>query len=733
MARNRLLICTSVAILLLLSQSLGAQESSSALGAEESSLERLEEILRVNTPAPEGSAAEKNRLDAVATLLSDRGVLFERAPVSTGPTVHTFAEYILANPMAVEDSTLTILVPANAPIESLLAGAAGALRRNGSRGTLPVLFIGGTERAEVAAAWVSARLTGLPGERQVAVLNFERLEGGMIVEAGTFGDVTPFYMLQALRSVSTDELRLGIAGNRLQLARLGLSVPEQPVGYLLSRGVPAMQITNLAADSAARSISDAVFDDERPVERRRFVNTLLNLAEELPREAAWERNYTAFQVGPVYLLLGEEELLIIGGVVLISILLYAVSRPRRVRRYSRTMRKNAWQLPLLYAAITVYLFVATALIDTISTARSFPTLWSYAPVITFAAKLLVAITLFGMSHEALRKALFSRNSSFYSGWALFLHLLALILLLVFNLALSFYFVWTFALTFLFGYARHPWMKRAVFLLSLIPPLSFVFTVLEQGENRIAELLILSPTNATLLIALILLPYLLMLFRLDLLHRTPRGKRMARRTVGRRLSTAVLGALGLGVLIFYDPFSPENPVPVTLEERITEEHTLAISTPRPLKESALRIGGSEEELAWPEGDNSFTVALSTPPSVFSLSLERREFLGRSRFIYELASPEPIEQIDATLYGVEGLTIHESDFPVMQQNGEITLVIGRNPPNPLQIELVVEGNEPPGLALDVILQRPVSEVGIISGEAISVSASATVTSRLKARSE
>lgn len=396
------------------------------------------------------------------------------------------------------------------------------------------------------------------------------------------------------------------------------------------------------------------------------------------------------------------------------------------------MRKNAWQLPLLYAAITVYLFVATYLIATITAARSFPTLWSYAPVITFAAKLLVAITLFGMSHEALRKALFSQNSSFYSGWALFLHLLALIVLLVFNLALSFYFVWTFALTFLFGHARYPWLKRLLFLLSLIPPLFFVFTVLERGENRIAEMLILSPRNATLLMSLMLLPYLLMLFRLDLLHRAPQGKRMARRTLLRRSATALLGALGLSVLVFYDPFGPGNPIPVSLTEQIDGDHTVELSAPRPLENATVRTAGSPE-VTWPPGTGSFSLELSGSPEVFSLTVDRREFLGRSRFTYEISAPEPIEAVEATLLGLPNLTIHESSFPVVQRDGDVSLVIGRNPPSPLRLELVVEGREPPQLLLEATLRRPVSEIGVLSEESISISASTAVRALLEVSPE
>lgn len=719
MGRKLLLFLSIVSTHLLLANYLPAQEP----------IELLRRALEENLPAPEGTEAERARLDALAGYLERQEVPTERAPVSTGPTVHTFAEYLLANPRVVNSATLTILVPLNAPIESLLAGAEAAQRSVARGEPLPVLFLGGAERDEVGPAWVANRISGLPGERQVAVLAFERVERGMLVEAGTAGDVTPFYMLKAVRDISTEELRFGIAGNRLQLARLGLSVPEQPVGNLLRRGVPAIQIGNATGAGLARWLAALLFSDRDPRERSVLVEKLLELPSLLPPEEEWERNYAVLQSGPLYLLLGESELLGIGGVVLISILLYAVSRPMRVRRYARTMQKNDWHLPFLYGAITVYLFLATMLIDTIAVVRSFPSLWTYAPVITFAAKLLIAITLFGLSHEALRKALFSQNSSFYSGWALFLHLLALIVLLFFNLALSFYFVWTFALAFFFSYVRFPWLKRLMFTFSLLPPIFFVFSVLEREENRIARVLISSPTEATLLISLILLPYLLMLFRLDLLRRAPQGRRMARHTLFRRWTTALLGLSGLAVLILYDPFGPADPVPVVIEERIEEEHTLSVSAPRPVHDAEVRVEGNAR-LSWPERQREFSLELQEPPEPLSLELERREFLGRTRFLYRINSIEEIRSFRANLVGVENLVIHESEFPVLEREGEVRLIVGENPPNPLLIDIVVEGNVPPDLEISAVMARPISPIGISSSEAISVSASTTLKTVLEA---
>jgi hypothetical protein len=719
MGRKLLLFLSIVSAHLLFSQHLSAQEG-------------LAELLRRNSPAPEGTAAEKARLTALEEYLTEAGVSVERAPVSTGPTVHTFAEYLLASPRTVNTATLTFLVPVNAPVQSLLMGARLAAESVARGEPVPVLFLGGAERNAVGPAWVASRLAGLPGERHVAVLSFDTVERGMIVEAGTAGDVTPFYMLEAVRAISTRELRFGMAGNRLQLARLGLSVPEQPVGDLLSRGVPAIQITNARGAGLARWASGLLFLDRTPAEESVMLERLLALPSLLPEEAEWERNYAVLQGGPVYLLLGERELLGIGGLLLVSMLLYAVSRPHRVRRYARIMSKSDWQLPVLYGAIAVYLFFATMLIDTIAIVRSFPTLWTYAPVITFAAKLLLAITLFGLSHEALRKALFSQNSSFYSGWALTLNLLALIVLLFLNLALSFYFIFTFALTFLFSYVRLPWLKRLFFSLALLPPLFFVFTVLERGEDRIARVLISSPTEATLLISLILLPYLLMLFRLDLLRRSRPWRWFARHANIRRSITALLGISGLLVLVFYDPFDAADPLPVRVEEAIADTHTLTVSAPRPLRESSIRVG-QDVEAVWPEGERSISLELSEAPDPLSLTLERREFLGRTQLRYTVTAQEELRSFEALLLGVPDLTIHESEFPVIDRDGGLRLVVGDNPPNPLILEIVVEGRSAPDLAVTATLARPVSPVGIDSSEAISVSASTTVRRLLEAPEE
>ncbi|MFW5811868.1 MAG: hypothetical protein ACOCWS_02700 [Alkalispirochaetaceae bacterium] len=726
MARALLFLLTVLLCNLLPSAPLDAQSPG------EQALSTLRESLERNAPALEGTEEEKGRIDALTAFFEPLEVPLERANVSTGPTVHTFAEYLIAHPEALPLDSLVVVVPLDAPVESILLGARLAAHPSVAERGPSVIFLGGADREEVGPTWLSSRISGLPGVQQVAILNFSRLERGMLVEAGTAGDVAPFYMLQAARDLSDRELRFALAGNKLQLARLGLAMPEEPLGALLSRGVPAVQLTNNDDPGVSRWISRRLFGEDRPVSPERMVEALIGLREELPSQGPWERNYVALQAGPVYLLLGETALLAVGGVPLISMLLYGTFKPWRVRRYARIMGKNFRQLPLLFGAVAVYLLISTTLIEAIAVARVFPSLVTYAPAITFSAKLLITITLFGLSHEALRKALFSRNSSFYSGWALFLQLLALLVLLVSNLALSFYFVWTLTLTFLFGFVGYPWLKRLIFFFALLPPLAFVFSILAPGETIMAGALINSPTHATFLIALFLLPYLLMLFRLDLLRRAVPGRRMAPHTVARRTATAVLGALGLGVLLFYDPFGADRPVPVSLEEQLAEEHTLSITAPRPLVGGRVRVAGVERA-EWQERTRSLELPLDRAPEVFEVELQRREFLRRTQLRYTITTPDRLESVTITLSGVPELTILESRFPVIEGDGETTLIVGANPPNPLLVELVVEGNQAPDLMLDAKLRRTVSQIGITSDEPVSVNASARVRQLLEVSRE
>ena len=63
----------------------------------------------------------------------------------------------------------------------------------------------------------------------------------------------------------------------------------------------------------------------------------------------------------------------------------------------------------------------------------------------------------------------------------------------------------------------------------------------------------------------------------------------------------------------------------------------------------------------------------------------------------------------------------------------LIVGENPPNPLLIDIVVEGTVPPNLEVTAVMARPISPVGISSGEAISVSASTAVETVLEAPAE
>ena len=238
-------------------------------------------------------------------------------------------------------------------------------------------------------------------------------------------------------------------------------------------------------------------------------------------------------------------------------------------RYARLVGRYAWALLVLLGLAFFFFFIATALLQGIMDFRNFPTLWHHAPGSYFILKIVLSVFLFAFVFQSLRNLPFPRSGSFYSASALFLLFLDVLLLSVFDVSFTFYFLWGFLSAFLFAIARWPALKL---LFMLAAPLWLVVALVElfvAEELTAARALLLSPVTGNLIFAFVLLPFLLMLIRIDfMMHqrlRLPHGSTL-RLTV---LGSAAAAVLFSSALVFLEPFTAERPHPVGVFEVIDQ--------------------------------------------------------------------------------------------------------------------------------------------------------------------
>ncbi|MFW6262295.1 MAG: hypothetical protein ACOC6J_12005, partial [Spirochaetota bacterium] len=294
----------------------------------------------------------------------------------------------------------------------------------------------------------------------------------------------------------------------------------------------------------------------------------------------------------------------------------------------------------------------------------------------------------------------SKNGSFYSAAALFMLFVDIILFSAINLSFGYYFVWAFFFAFVFSVVRQRALKAMALLLAPYFLVRVAFEVLRIPELRLTEELLLS-TRGDLLLSFMILPFLLMLIRLDFLVRHPvRG----RRAFALRLASIGTGAVVAGMLVFVllsNPFAPSTPQPVRAVERVDYEEferTLALSSPAPLGELRVLFAGDEYELDLSGREHS--IASDVLPDVLSVRLSYEDFLDRDRASLRIDAPQPIDELEITFLSEEPMVLYDVSYPftITPDSTRADVYVGKRPPLPLDVEFTVARGTAP--AIDIV---------------------------------
>lgn len=671
-------------------------------------------VMRGFHPRLEGSEGETRTLSYLEQVLGRYGISLATRDFSALEDGHSFSRIATATLPGVMPGRVLLIVPLNHAADISpdsdgsvsLAGAIAlieAVAEDSNRPSLSFMFLG----ADVGDRDLGSRLLLSDMEEQeeqtAAIYLGVKAPGQRLsVQLGAADIPAPRWLAEpAVRALAASRLPRRQHLSSLQVARSPLA-PETILGRYLERGVPAVRIHD-------PSPGPAFADPAEPELTAEWAAAYVDFLEEVVRGAAppptanWDRHYIYGVVSDSVFFVGERSYLILLLAVLVSPIIYGIAFRSRLVRYVRLVARHMWALVVLAGLMFLFFFIATALIRGIMDFRDFPTLWQYAPGPYFLLKLLISIFLFAIVFQSIRGLPFPRNASFYSASAIFLLFFDVVLLSVFDIAFTFYFLWGFLFAFFFSLPRSPWLKL---LFLLAAPAWLIIGGAElfaAGELSAAEGLLLSPVSGNLIFAFVLLPFLLMLIRIDLmLHRRlrlPHGSTLRAIILGSAAATVLFAS----ALVFLDPFSAERPQPVDAVEVVdltAGEHRLELSSPAPLEGLVVTRGGARFEID--TATRRHSLLLAGMPEPVSLTTSANQFLSRSRrSILVDSSLEPGEVLVAVTSPQEML-IFDSQFPTedVDSGRMVRFAIGPFPPNPLEISFTVPRELPTRIDLELL---------------------------------
>jgi len=722
-AEGRMLIPVLLALLLALG-STPASAQSATLDAG-SGLEQTLRDISSFSPRLEGSSGEKQLLSWIESRLASLQVSATTFDFSQSDFEHSFSSNLRVDLPGGSRDTVIVAVPLDSPPDGAPAGDGAidiALALDLIRQvkavpaalTITVLFLG-AEYGDSAAYPMGSTLflRDFQPDYRAAVLylNLRGVPGRVLVRGGGRGIVSPYWLMnRCVNALETAKVPFTLQGENAQIFRMGTTDERTIIEPYLTAGYPAVGLEGDVSETSP--VPEAQMLASFSTFLRGFVDAG---ASGIPEE--WDKHYLILQQGSWSFIVDEKVYVGLVFGILALTLLYSLIFRKGLKKYVRTLTRNAWAIIPLAGLCFLFLVAGTFVVEGLLGARGFPSLWQYSPLAFLGLKIIVALFLYAALYNVFRRMPFPRNGSFYSAAALFFLLIDIVVVAAFNISFTFYFLWAFIFVFLSAVVPNRWAKALLFLPAPFWGLRGIITVFLSPALPFCRFILLSPLWGNLLVAGACLPFILVLMRIGLIF-PGRGILRRRR---RELAAAVVLLIGGGTLSYmlytYSPFTAAHPQPIVATQTIsvapdgaTLATALAIDSSAPLGPLSLRdrfgprfVNPSLAEVA---------MVLPDVESPLQIDQSSVQFLRQRNVTLRVSMPSPARLMNVTLASAVDFILYDSSFPAVRESPrEYQLLIGAFPPAPLSLQLSLPADSAFTLTFTVEFDAPLKDTDLI----------------------
>jgi hypothetical protein len=693
-------------------------------------------------PREEGSENEKKTVSYIKNRLTNMNVQFEEHEFDTLREGHSFSKNIIVDIAGDTDELLILAVPINSIPETGF-GSDGSINvvlalslieyftHTTPYRNLKILFLGAEfgskQRYPIGTGQFLEDFYPVMNSA-VLYLNFSGIPSEVTIHCGANNVIAPYWLIdlcfESLRDVG---LPAGVRAREIQILRLGGMDAELPIKPYLENEYPAVLLGD-SGDNQVQSEENMTVDDFLGKFSRFFSLFVESKQEEYRNE--WDRHYLFFQLGDATFIVREFQYIVFFTALLSFLLLFALVFRTRIVRYRNILIRNLWMLIVLFLFVFSFLLIATLFVEVLSMVRNLPTLWRTVPTLFFGLKISFALFLFFLVYWIVRRIPFPIEKSFYSAGAIFLLLLGTIIISFFTISLSYYFFWALLWAFLFTLWRRRVFKIIALIISPLWLLLALFDILTVPSLVLVRYIIFSRFYGNLLIALMLLPFILMIIRIEFFSRYHKRAKERQFVF---LFTTMLGGVTAAFSIYlfsFMPYTSENPQPVFAAEQINPEigqRLLSVSSPAPL--TGVELISPDYRDVTAERTRQFSVESDVIPSLVDVSTETSSFLERQYVEITVQSVGSIRSLSVTLHSDERIILFDSNFPfsLNPHTNSAEIYIGENPPNPLTFTFTIPQRLPVEIAMDLTLEGIPSRFELVR-ENISVKRELTVNRRI-----
>ncbi|MEM5948047.1 hypothetical protein WKV44_05785 [Spirochaetia bacterium 38H-sp] len=657
-------------------------------------------------PREEGSGEEKTLRELIKEELYELGIPYADMPIDNIEGFHTFSRDILATVDTRSPVTVCLVVPVNTyngmkTVEYHYASIAFALilldrisRNPPMSYNLEVLF-SGAEYSSHAFAGTFSYIKSLRDrqKRVVLYLSIENIrQKPRIYHTGGIRKSPAWLVMSVLRSAEARNIDMGFSSSSIYQMLSMIYKDATPFSSLLSnlytQGIPAIAIAN---DKSSPIIKD---------ERQAVTDIMAMLEDSIKRiptdySTTWENHYLVVKLPYMqYLVIREYyyTLFIFLSIVLISAI--AFTRYRSIKRYFKALT-SSYGTPLVFVILTIFLMLATLLDRSILEFKGYDRLIELRLIDFVFLKLSVSIFLFSLFIWIIHiiPIRLAKNTHFYTANALLFLAIDMAIFGSILLPLALFFLWAIVCTLLFSSSRNIFLRV---LFSLLAPLWFIraFAIMLTEARQLARLIVIPTLSGDLFLAFLLLPFFLLLMRLDIyIHNKRRRKGRLLVVV---ISISLVAIVAFSTRLLLTPIFANNikqPVDVyTISSDNTNTASLNIESPAYLPDMTIKYANIYRGLS---SARIKKLSFLIPPpreEVISYDYSIKTFLGRKIIRLYINSKRPIKKIKIEVTGSGDIPILDCNFPYISTDKNTAIInIGKNPPLPLEIILGIKESD------------------------------------------
>jgi hypothetical protein len=383
---------------------------------------------------------------------------------------------------------------------------------------------------------------------------------------------------------------------------------------------------------------------------------------------------------------------------------------KRFLVYLKWVIKNSWFLLIIFGICFIFFFCASISIEGIMKLRNNQELWK-DQILLFTIFKFSFFGLFWMLITPLRRRLpYTRNKKFYSSSALLFLFLDMIILSIFNISFSYYFLWAYFFILLFILFRNRFLKL---LFLILAPLWLVIVSIDlfiNSELEFFRIVLLSRYYGNLLLSVFLLPFILLLVKLPMLFPPSGLRRLLVRRVGIVLSALSLAGLFTYALIF-SPYSSENPQEISVVNTIEADRKKnSIEFTGAASLGSISLWDEEGVHRLYTNDKRLTLNREEIPRLLTVESMSSRILDRNNLQLLFNSAGRPYRMSFLLSSEQDFILFDANFPfvreVDRESPRVTyrLLVGKHPPNPFPLILTLPDGNRYNLSVRIIYREP-----------------------------